>query len=167
MSKYISKDELNKKAYIMLEYRVKNSRWYPDVRVFTPSDLALKYTLNNIKDWPEALQNEFKKCKACVYSGVRNVAINIKQKKNAKLFIETFNTGALDEFLRQYGFRIYKGKVRAIDCGYPLIAWVLDNYVIPKLATEMHIVGVKRTRRPTANSTNVLDWSNARIASTE
>lgn len=167
MSKYISKEDLNKKAFNSLLNRVKNPRWYPELTMFRASDLALKYTLNNIKDWPEILQKEFKKCKACVYSEVRNKAVGIKQKKQAKLFTETFNTGVLDEFLRQYGFKICDGKVRAIDCGYPLIAWILDNYVIPKLATEMHIVGVKRTRRPTANSTNVLDWSKARVASTE
>lgn len=172
MSKYISKEELLEKAHGKLLNRLyyeKNHRpfgtsAYPRLRPYIDYPIEA-FDLENRENWPVDVKKEFLRCKAALYSEYRNLYQKVKKARAADLWTKTFNTGVLNKFLIKYGFKIVDNQVCAIDCGRPLIEWVLDTYVIPNLEKELGIKGVKRIKRATANSRNVLDWSKAEVVS--
>ena len=122
----------------------------------------LKYSERS--KWTADEKQRWKNAKATVYASMR--AENREKTKN--FWLTQMNNGILNEFFKQCGLRICCGKVIFEDCGAPILTDYLERIVIPKLATEMNIKGVKlKTKRISGMSQDLFDWERAEINNVE
>jgi len=110
--------------------------------------------------WGDLDKRRWKNAKAVVYARLR--AQN--KEKNKNFWIQTFNNGCIDEFLKKYGLRRYGNRIAFYDCGSFLFKQYLENVVLPAFESELNIKGVKlRTKRISGMSQDLFDWEKAEI----
>ena len=88
----------------------------------------------------------------------------IQEDKMRDFFTRVCNNGALTDFFNRHGLRLTKdGRVMDNGIGALLYKNYLDNIVIPALANELKIEGVKSHKKPTTVCHNLLQWYKAKI----
>lgn len=114
--------------------------------------------------WTDEEKVRWRNARSNVYARMR--AENKEKTKN--FWLTQMNNGILNEFFKQCGLRICCGRVIFEDCGASILTDYLEQVVIPKLAEEMNIKGVKlKTKRISGMSQDLFDWERAEINNVE
>lgn len=129
-------------------------RW----RLNLTSQQATEYAANR-KNWTEEDKAEYRSEYSCAYHRERQRA---KHKANI-FWTETMDNGCIKQMFEEMGLEIYNGRTRCINSGEKIVEWYIKEKVLPRLEEQFNIVGVKLRTHPTANSTDLLDWTNADI----
>ena len=110
--------------------------------------------------WGEIDKQRWNNARSCVYARLR--AQN--KEKNKNFWINTFNNGCIDEFLKKYGLRKYGNRIVFYDCGSFLFKRYLEDVVLPAFESELGITGIKlKTKRVSGLSQDLFDWERAEI----
>lgn len=129
-------------------------RW----RLNLTSQQATEYAANR-KNWTDEDKAEYRSEYSCAYHRERERA---KHKANI-FWTETMDNGCIKQMFEEMGLEIYNGRTRCINSGEKIVEWYIKEKVLPRLEEQFNIVGVKLRTHPTANSTDLLDWTKADI----
>lgn len=137
-----------------LRYFKSNLRW----RLKLTDQEADEYAANR-KNWTAEDKAAYKSEYSCAYHREKQ-----KAKRKANIFwTETMDNGCIKQMFEEMGLKIADGKTRCINSGEQIVEWYIKEKVLPRLEEQFNIVGVKLRSHPTANSTDLLDWTKADI----
>lgn len=137
-----------------LRYFKANLRW----RLKLTDQEADEYAANR-KNWTAEDKAAYKSEYSCAYHREKQ---NARHKANI-FWTETMDNGCIKQMFEEMGLEIRNGKTRCINSGEKIVEWYIKEKVLPRLEEQFNIVGVKLRTRPTANSTDLLDWTKADI----
>jgi len=142
----------------LLDTNELNRRTEDYVNRYLPGPLKMYYS--DRAHWNAEQKDNWQRAKANVYAQMR--AEN--KQKNKNFWLNTFNNGCIDEFLKKYGLRKYGNRVVFWDCGSFLFKQYLEAVVLPAFESELNIKGIKlKSKRITGLTQDLFDWEKAEI----
>jgi hypothetical protein len=143
---------------IVKQEAIKNFKMHLRWRLKLTDQEADEYAANR-KNWTAEDKTEYKNEYSCAYHREKQRA-----KRKASIFwTETMDNGCIKQMFEEMGLEIRNGKTRCINSGEQIVEWYIREKVLPRLEEQFNITGVKLRSHPTANSTDLLDWTKADI----